>query len=114
MAKAKSNAPKQRRNIPEEIELKLRALIRRIDVAECTAVCVEMALLERRSKRDREIAICVEENIANELGRISHDAAVLMAALGLRPPAPEVESPILGMRIRPASDNSREASHGQD
>lgn len=106
MATAKSNAPKRMRGIPEAIELKLYSLIRRIDVVESTAFCVEMALLERRSKQDREIAICVEENVANELSRISHDAAVLMAALGLRPPTPEVESPLLGMRIRPTTDDS--------
>lgn len=115
MAKAKSSAPKRMRGIPETIELKLYSLIRRIDVVESTAVCVEMALLERRSKQDREIAICVEENVANELGRISHDAAVLMAALGLRPPTPEVESPLLGMRIRPTSDNSaRKSGRGRE
>lgn len=113
MAKAKSSAPKRMRGIPEAIELKLHSLIRRINVVESTAVCVEMALLERRSKPDREIAICVEENIANELGRISYTAAALMAALDLQPPTPEVESPLLGMRIRPAMDNSAKSRSGR-
>ena len=109
MAKANTSALKRMRGIPETVELKFGALIRQINVVECTAVCVEMALLERRSDPDREIAICIEHNIANELGRISHSAAVLMTALGLRPPQPEIRSPVLGMRIRSTSD---EVSHG--
>lgn len=106
MAKANSSAPTRVRGIPESIQLDFGALIRQINVVECTAVCVEMALLERRTKSDREIAICVEYNIANELSRISHSAAALMAALGVEPPVPEIESPLLGMRIRPTTDDS--------
>lgn len=100
MAKVKSKAPKQKCVIPEKVEMQLRRLIRRINVVECTAVCVEKALLERGFKPEREIAVCLEYNIANELSRISHSAAALMAALGLEPPVPEVESSLLGMRIR--------------
>ena len=69
MAKANTNAAKQVRRTPEAIALKLHALIRRIDVVECTAACVEEALLSRRSDPDRMLAICVEHNIADELSR---------------------------------------------
>lgn len=106
MAKAKFSAPARKPVIPEEIDLKLRTLIRRIDVTECTAVCIELALLQGQSAREKEIAICVEEHIANELGRISRDAAALFAALGLRPYTPEMRSPLLGVRIRPISDKT--------
>ena len=102
MAKAKSSA-KCKSIAREEVELKLRHIARDVEQVECTAVCVEMALLERMSDRDREIAICVERNIANMLGRISRDIAALMAAHGWEY-TPLLRSPLLGLRFRPASD----------
>ncbi len=92
--------------IPEEIELKLLALIRRVEVVECTAVCVELALLEQRSDREREIAICVERNIADELGRISKEAGAILVALNRDEFTPLLKSPLLGVRIRPLRDKA--------
>lgn len=114
MGKANSSAPKQVRGISEEIALKFGTLIRRIDVVECTTVCVVEALLGRRHDPDRMLAICVEYNIADELSRISHSAATLMLELGHEPPKHEIKSPILGMRIRPTREELGESRSGRE
>lgn len=113
MAKANSSAPKQVRGIPEEIALKFGALIRHIDVVECTTVCVVEALLGRRHDPDRMLAICIERNIADELSRISLSAAALMLELGHKPPTHEVSSPVLGTRIRPTREDLGESRSGR-
>lgn len=100
-------------NIPEEIALKFKALIRRIDVVECTAACVEEALLSRRNDPDRMLAICVERNIADELSRICHSAGALMLELGHEPPVHAVRSAILGVLIRPTREDRKKSTKGQ-
>ena len=104
MAKAKSTASRKKRSVPEEIYLDLYRVARDIEAVECTAACLEQALLGWSCARDKEIAICVERNIANELGRISQSVAAIIAATGWGPYTPLLESPTLGLRSRPASD----------
>ena len=106
MAKAKSTASRRKRAIPEEVYRDLRLVAQDIQAVECTAVCIESALLGRYSARDSEIAVCVERNIANELGRIWKSVAAIIAATGWGPYTPLLESPTLGLRIRPISDKA--------
>ena len=104
MARTKSTASRKKRLVPEEIYLDLLHVARDIEAVECTAACLELALLERSSARDKEVAVCVERNIANELGRICKRVAGVIVAIGWGPYTPLLESQTLGLRIRPALD----------
>ena len=104
MARTKSTASRKKRLVPEEIYLDLLHVGRDIEAVECTAACLEQALLERASARDKEIAVCVERNIANELGRICKRVAAVITVIGWGPYEPLLESRTLGLRIRPALD----------
>ena len=103
MAKAKASAARTSLS-PEEIALRLFRIARSIDTVECTAVCVEQVLLMTGPGTQREIAVCVERNVANQLGRISRNVEMLAAVFGARDYVPLAESPILGLRFRAASD----------
>ena len=114
MAKAKSTASRRKRLVPEEIYLDLLHIARDIEVVECTAACLEQALLGWSSAQDKELAICVERNIANELGRICNSVAEVIVATGWDPYTSLLESPTLGLRRRPALDKGgRKVSPGQ-
>lgn len=104
MAKAKSTASRRKRLVPEEIYLDLLHIARDIEVVECTAACLEQSLLGRSSTREKELAVCVERNIANELARICNSVAEVIVATGWGPYTPLLESPTLGLRLRPALD----------
>ena len=104
MAKAKSTASRRKRLVPEEIYLGLRRIARNIEAVECTAACLERALLCWSSDGDKELAICVERNIADELGRICTSVAEIIVATGWDPYTPLLESPILGLRRRRTLD----------
>jgi hypothetical protein len=104
LAKAKSTASRRKRLVPEEIYQDLLHVARDIEVVECTAACLEQALLGWSSARDKELAVCVERNIANELCRICNSVAEIIVATGWGPYTPLLESPILGLRRRPALD----------
>lgn len=108
MAKAKSTATRkrQRKFDPDELGLDLYAAARRIEAVECMAVCVEHALLERRSDDDRVLAVCVERFIADELRSVSRTLGALMAPFEDGPYIPLLESPILGLRIEPVTDKA--------
>ena len=110
MAKAKSTAQRAKAIVSEDVGLKLSGLIRRVEVVECTAACVESALLEWETDPLTEIAICVEHNIADELGRISRDAAAIYAELRGEFYTPLLKSPILGLRIKPVTDKATRKS----
>ena len=104
MARKKSTASRRKRLVPEEIYLDLLHVGLDIEVVECTAACLEQSLLGWASPRDKEIAICLERNVANELGRICKRVAAIIAAIGWGPYRPLLESPTLGLRLRPALD----------
>jgi hypothetical protein len=104
LAKAKSTASRRKRLVPEEIYLDLLHIARDIEVVECTAACLEQALLGWSSAQDKELAICVERNIANELGRICNSVAEVIVATGWDPYTPLLESLTLGIRHRPGGD----------
>jgi hypothetical protein len=104
VARTKSTASRKKRLVPEEIYLDLLHVARDIEAVECTAACLEQSLLGRASARDKEIAICLERNIANELGRICKSVAAVIVDIGWGPYTPLLESPTLGLRIRPALD----------
>lgn len=105
MAKSKSTASRRKAfNPPERLGLELHAAARRIEAVECMAVCVEQALLERKSESDRVLAVCVERFIADELRSVCDTMAVLMAATEEGPYIRLLESPILGLRVQPVTD----------
>jgi hypothetical protein len=88
----------------EQLGTDLYTTARRIEAVECMAVCVEHALLERKSDSDRELAICVERFIADELRSVCRAMAAMMTALGEEPYIHLLESPVLGLRFEPIMD----------
>lgn len=104
MAKAKSTASRKKRLVPEEIYLDLLHVARDIEAVECTAACLVQALLGWPSVRDKEFAVCVERNIADELGRICNSVAAIIVAIGWGPYQPLLETRTLGLRRRSALD----------
>lgn len=82
MAKAKSTVEPKKRMSDDKLIDQLTKLTNRIEVAECTAITVNVALKGQRVDYDADIAICVQRNIADELDRISKELAAIIVALG--------------------------------
>ena len=99
--KAKSkNARANRRQsrLPDDVEIALKGLLRRVEVAAFGASTVMGALLQQDMGRDGEIAVCVETLIANALDEIVDDGAELVRTWCTTPFAPALQSLLLGMR----------------
>ena len=85
MAKAKVTAAKKAPAILVKIEQAISLLAIHMKTVECTAICVEFALLHQNADEDREIAWCVHRNIVDELGRLRERVQEISRALGGKP-----------------------------
>lgn len=86
MAKAKSTAGMKASVNPVRLGIEMDLLAKRIRTVECTAVCVELALLYQNGDEDEEIARCVQRNIVDALGRLREQIQRLGRTLGGKPP----------------------------
>jgi hypothetical protein len=89
MAKAKSTANAESRKVSGDILRKLDELSIGISKVRSTARCVQLALWNQPG--DRELAICVREQVSKELRRLHKQAEVIMIALGGRLPFSDEE-----------------------
>lgn len=85
MAKAKSTAAAKASANPVRLGIEISLLAKRIKTVECTAICVELALLHQNGDLDEEIARCVHRNIVDELGRLREQVQTVGRALGGKP-----------------------------
>lgn len=98
-AKASTARAKRRHpRLPGEVEVVFKALLRRVEVAAFGASTVMGALLHQDMGRDGEIAVSIEELIANTLDEIVDEGAVLLSTWCETPYAPALQSLLLGMR----------------
>lgn len=88
----------RQRRLPDDVEIALKGLLRRVEVAAFGASTVMGALLQQDMGRDGEIAVCVETLIANALDEIVDDGAELVRTWCTTPFAPALQSLLLGMR----------------
>lgn len=103
MAKGKkrTNArrrPRKRAAIPERLELDLLHLLWGMEKIAFTASTVMTALYSQNMGRDREMGVCIEENIADALDRLVEKGAETLRQYRVDPYAPLLQSRLLGMR----------------
>lgn len=96
--KTKTRAKRKGWKMPEETEIAMIDLLRRIEVVGFTASTVMSALYSQDMGRDREIGVCVEEHIADALDHIVDDGAALLGKYRSEPYKPLLKSILLGMR----------------
>jgi hypothetical protein len=90
--------PNKRSRIPEQLELDLLHLLHSIERIAFTASTVMTALYSQDMGRDREMGVCVEENIADALDRLVADGAKTLRQYRADPYQPLLQSPLLGIR----------------
>jgi len=90
--------PRKRAVIPERLELDLLHLLRGIEKAAFTASTVMTALYRQDMGRDREMGVCIEENIADALDRLVTKGAKMLRQYRADPYEPLLQSPLLGVR----------------
>lgn len=102
-------APTKRRHprMPEDVEIALKALLRRVELAAFCASTAMGALLQQDMGRDGEIAVCIETLIADELDKIVDDGAALVRTWCETPFSPALQSLLLGMRSHRRIQRSR-------
>lgn len=85
MAKAKVTGASKAPAIPVEVEHEISLFAIRMETVECTAICVEFALLHQDAERDQEIARCVHRYIVDEIGRLREQFETIRRAFGGKP-----------------------------
>lgn len=60
---------KKRWNMPEELAIEIKSVIRRLEAVSYTASTVMLALLRQNDGRDRELAVCLEKHVSDEIER---------------------------------------------
>lgn len=103
MAKDKKRASTRRKSrkrvvIPERLELDLLHLLHGIEKVAFTASTVMTALYSQDMGRDREMGVCIEENIADALDRLVIEGAKTLRQYRAEPYRPLLQSPLLGAR----------------
>lgn len=84
MAKTKVAVAKTQATL-DRIESEVSLLATRMWTVECTAICVELALLHQNGEEDAEIARCVHRNIVDALSLLRKQAGEISRALGGKP-----------------------------
>lgn len=109
-AKKRANARRKSRKrtvIPERLELDLLHLLRGIEKVAFTASTVMTALYSQDLGRDREMGVCIEENVADALDRLVAQGAKTLRQYRVDPYRPLLQSGLLGMRRGLRLEHSR-------
>lgn len=85
MAETKSTSAPKTQQVPDKIVMELGLLATRIRAVISTGICVELALQHQNGDYDREIALCVKQNIVHELYDFDELVRKIYRSLGGKP-----------------------------
>lgn len=86
------------RKLPEELELKVLHLIKRLEATSYAASTITLALIHEDMGRDREFAVCLEKQVSDELDRVVDEFAQLLRRYADRPYTALIRDSMLGSR----------------
>ena len=97
-ARPRPRNPPLRRMPPEELELKLLHIIKRLEATSYAASTITLALIQADMSRDREFAICLEQQVSDALDQLVEDCAELLKRCAHRDYIPLTRHSMLGWR----------------